>query len=292
MALTFTGERFLPNCQGEMVYEHWHRYIFARDYVAGKRVLDVASGEGYGSALLAQSARSVTGVDISPDAVAHARQIYGSVPNLNYLCGSCTKIPLPAASFDVIVSFETIEHIVDHDGFLTEIQRLLAPGGMLIISSPNRIEYTEKTGYRNEFHVKELDGPGLRSLLDGRLPAQRWFAQRPCFQSMIWPIDDEIKTSRVVSIDGASGYPDELYFVVCCARADEDIASVIPSLTLLADRDHSVSREWSRTYAENRALRQTQDILKAEIESLRQAMPATCLTGLKAAVRRALGFRK
>ena len=60
--LTFTGERFVPGIEGEIVYEHVHRYAFARRYAAGRRVLDVACGEGYGSAILAETAASVTGV--------------------------------------------------------------------------------------------------------------------------------------------------------------------------------------------------------------------------------------
>ena len=68
--MEFTGERFVPQCQGEIAAEHYHRYFFASGFVAGKRVLDIASGEGYGTHILAQSAAHVTGVDISPEAVA------------------------------------------------------------------------------------------------------------------------------------------------------------------------------------------------------------------------------
>ncbi|MCW5579095.1 MAG: class I SAM-dependent methyltransferase, partial [Dokdonella sp.] len=76
--LPFTGERFTPECVREIWYEHWHRYAFARGLVAGKRVLDAACGEGYGSALLAAVAGSVTGVDVDADAIAHARARYGA----------------------------------------------------------------------------------------------------------------------------------------------------------------------------------------------------------------------
>ena len=81
--------------------------------VEGKDVLDVASGEGYGSAMLAGRARSVRGVDISQDAVGHARERYAGVANLQYLQGSAAAIPLPDDSVDVVVSFETIEHLYE-----------------------------------------------------------------------------------------------------------------------------------------------------------------------------------
>jgi len=104
------GERFLPGVMhGGIELEHMHRYYFAGQLVAGKVVLDIASGEGYGSAFLAQSADRVIGVDISTDAVAHASAKY-SRENLEYLVGTCSGIPLAGGSVDVVVSFETIEH--------------------------------------------------------------------------------------------------------------------------------------------------------------------------------------
>lgn len=267
MALSFTGERFLPSCAGEMVYEHWHRYLFVAQYAQGKRVLDVACGEGYGSALLARHAASVLGVDVSADAVAHAQARYGDAPNLDYRCADCRSIPEADARFDLIVSFETIEHI-DADAqaaFLREIARLLTPEGMLIISSPNRVEYTERTGYQNEFHVHELDRSELAELLDPHFSAQRWFAQRPCFQSLVWPIDRPASGAAVLSVDGQAGFPQELYFLVCCARRGEVLDAITPEISLVTDREHSVYAEWSRTYAENRELQKKLAALQAQL---------------------------
>ena len=253
MSLSFTGERFLPECAGEMVYEHWHRYLIARDYVQGKRVLDVASGEGYGSKLLAQSAATVTGIDLSGDAVAHANAKYAQ-DNLRYIAASCTQIPVPDASFDVIVSFETIEHMQEHDAFMQEVDRLLAPNGLFIISSPNRPEYSDRTGYKNEFHVKELDKFELKSLLNVRFPEQRWFGQRAAFHSMVWPLDGEATEAAALAIDGGTGYPPELYYLVFCARFGTPLEQVNRRLTMVTDREQSVYAEWSRTYRENAAL--------------------------------------
>ncbi|MGD0636313.1 MAG: class I SAM-dependent methyltransferase, partial [Beijerinckiaceae bacterium] len=79
--LVFTGERFHPEISGNIELEHMHRYIYALAYAEGKTILDIASGEGYGAALLASRAVFVTGVDIAEDAVAHAREKY-HLPNL------------------------------------------------------------------------------------------------------------------------------------------------------------------------------------------------------------------
>lgn len=276
MSLTFTGERFLPECAGEMVYEHWHRYLIARQYAKGLRVLDVASGEGYGSHLLAQVAASVVGVDLSADAVAHAAVRYPA-SNLRYVAASCTHIAEPDASFDVIVSFETIEHITEHEAFLREVNRLLVPGGLFIISSPNRPEYSDRTGYKNEFHVKELDREELKNLLDRHFPAQRWFAQRAAFHSMVWPLDAAATTAVALTEQGDSGYPAELYFLVFCARSADRIAVVESQLSLVTDRELSVYAEWSRTYRENAALHAEVAALKTGLEKRPVAIDAVRL---------------
>src|SRR5437764_3319002 len=91
---SFTGERFLPQCSGEIAYEHWHRYAFARSLVSGKTVLDVASGEGYGAALLSADAASVHGVDIDAVTVEGASRKYAGIANLSFVRASCTALSL------------------------------------------------------------------------------------------------------------------------------------------------------------------------------------------------------
>ncbi len=270
MTLTFTGERFLPECAGEMIYEHWHRYLIVRNYVAGKRVLDVASGEGYGSHLLSKHATGVVGADISPDAVAHASMRYVH-EHLRYVAADCTQIPEPDASFDVIVSFETIEHMNEHEAFMLEVDRLLAPGGIFIISSPNRPEYSDKTGYKNEFHVKELDRAELKKLLDPHFPAQAWFAQRAAFHSMVWPLETAATSATALTAEGDAAYPEPLYFLVFCARNAAPLEGIKQELSLVTDREQSVYAEWSRTYRENA-------MLHAEIAALKSGPPPVAVT--------------
>lgn len=104
-ALEFNGERFTTSYGGPTAIEHWHRYLLARELARDRDVLDIASGEGYGSALLAQTARSVVGIDVSESTIAHAQSAYAR-PNLRYLTGSALQIPLAEASVDMVVSFE------------------------------------------------------------------------------------------------------------------------------------------------------------------------------------------
>src|SRR5258708_15934922 len=116
------GERFLPELMhGEIELEHLHRYRFAGQFLADKEVLDIACGEGYGSALLAKVARNVIGVDVAQQAIDHARGKYGAA-NLEFRVGSCARIPLEDKSVDVVVSFETIEHHTRQRAMMAEIK--------------------------------------------------------------------------------------------------------------------------------------------------------------------------
>src|SRR5215469_9424897 len=110
--LDFTGERMTSAVEGQIEFEHYHRYCLARDLCDGCDVLDVASGEGYGTALLAGVARSVVGVEIDAAAVAHAQTNY-RMPNLRFLHGDALALPLADSSVDIVVSFETLEHLRD-----------------------------------------------------------------------------------------------------------------------------------------------------------------------------------
>jgi len=196
-SLPWTGERYLPDVHGGIELEHLHRYLFARQFATGKRVLDIASGEGYGSALLAQSAASVVGVDIAAEAIEHASGKY-QAHNLEYKLGSCSAIPLPDSSVDVVVSFETIEHHYEHDEMMREIKRVLVPGGLLVISSPDKLEYSDRPGYSNEYHVKELYRDEFVALLEHNFAHHVIAGQRLLYGSAIL---GEEECSRLRSYD-------------------------------------------------------------------------------------------
>jgi GT2 family glycosyltransferase/SAM-dependent methyltransferase len=188
--IEWTGERAVPwTPDTQVVYEHFHRYLWARTLVAGKRVLDVGSGEGFGAALLAQDATSVLGVDVDPRTVDHSRLNYGG-GNLEFRVGSATELDtLPAGSADVVVAFEIIEHVDDQAAMLRGIEHVLAPDGIVILSTPDRREYTEATGNVNPFHVHELTLEELREELDARFSHVDLFAQRTATGSRIEALD-------------------------------------------------------------------------------------------------------
>ncbi|HQI46890.1 MAG TPA: class I SAM-dependent methyltransferase, partial [Bacteroidales bacterium] len=159
-----TGERLLTEIVNQNAIEHIHRYAFALQYVKNKNVIDIASGEGYGSNILASVANAVIGIDISKEAIEHANNKYKR-ENLSYIHGSADNIPIESNSIDVVVSFETIEHHYKHQEMMTEIKRILNPNGLLIISSPDKLHYSLIPKYDNKYHVKELFVEEFKNLI-------------------------------------------------------------------------------------------------------------------------------
>jgi len=184
--MPFTGERLTSEYGGQTQIEHLHRYLLAREWCRDRDVLDVASGEGYGTALLAQVARSAIGVEIAPDAVAHAMSSYTG-KKLSYRQGDARALPLPDASCDVIVSFETIEHFAEQQCFVKEVRRVLRPGGLFVVSTPDRDNYSPPDTPANPYHIKELTGAEFEALLRRHFADVSMLLQRPIFGSVLLP---------------------------------------------------------------------------------------------------------
>lgn len=223
MTIHFTGERFVPGAGCVIEAEHLHRYFLARTIAQGLDVLDVASGEGYGSHLLAGLARSVVGVDIAASAVEHAREIY-KTPNLRFLLGSCAELPLESASVDMVVSFETIEHHDQHEAMLREIRRVLRPGGVLLISSPNRPEYDKTLSEPNPYHIKELDLAEFADLLKSHFTKTAMYAQRVVSGSVVVPYGHDEAGFATISASASEepvpGLERPIYFVAVASDGE------------------------------------------------------------------------
>jgi len=275
-ALEFTGERFTPECVREIFHEHFHRYAWAQRLVGGLDVLDCACGEGYGSRILSDAARSVTGVDIDAASIEHARRRYVA-DGLEFARASALDLPFEDDRFDAVVSFETLEHLAEHDELMTEFRRVLRPGGFLLMSSPDRKTYSDDTGFENEFHVRELYRDQFEDLLARHFPDYRLFGQKLMFNSALWRLDAGSATVECLTseADGtvthaAHPAPPPLYFIAIAAASN--VALPAPAgFSLFDDRAESVYAHYNdevRNHIRAGHLLAERD---AEIERLKQS---------------------
>lgn len=179
--------------------QHIVRYAAVKDIVVGKRVLDVACGEGYGARLLLEwGAREVVGLDISPDAIATATRQFGG-KNVAFLVGDAGSLETALADvepFDLLVSFETVEHLARPDDFLAALPGLLAPDGVIVISCPNDPAYALAKG-DNPFHLKTYSFDDFRSLTQRHLgAASMWLLGAPLLGELNFRPGDEFVEHR------------------------------------------------------------------------------------------------
>ena len=272
--LPFTGERFTPECEREIAYEHWHRYAFARGLARGRRVLDCACGEGYGSALLARAGATVLGLDLDGASIAHARRRYGDVPGLRFDIADATRLDaLPDAGFDLVLSFETLEHVQEQERLLDGFARLLAPGGLLLLSTPDRGNYNPPGSEPNPHHVRELDRAEFEALLAARFPARRLWGHKLAVQSLLWSLDaGEAGPAQALAIDAGELLPGPAlpptYYLAACAREPSALAG-LPALSLFGDAAESVYADYRAEVRRNRAAAAHIAHLEAELARLR-----------------------
>ena len=163
--LPLTGERTVPGVPEENYWFRRHEvaYRFALSCVAGKRVLEVGCGEGYGTALLARSAAQIVGIDYDALTIAHASARY---PQASFLRANLAALPLPDAAVDVVATLQVIEHVWNHAEFVGECLRVLRPGGQLLVTTPNRLTFSPgRETPVNLFHTKEFTAGELAALL-------------------------------------------------------------------------------------------------------------------------------
>ena len=193
---------------------------------------------------MARTARTVTGVDISPEAVAHGRHSYYN-PKLRFLVGDCAAIPLADASVDVVTSFETLEHHTEHDGMMAEVRRVLRPDGVLIISSPNKLVYSDEVGFTNPFHVRELYFDEFSDLCHRYFSDVCMYGQFMGAASFVLPLGDALTTTITSYGSTANGDVQQglggpklpMYFVAVCSNVPTRSQAGLNSLFLDIEED-------------------------------------------------------
>lgn len=157
----FTGER--PGHGEHFEYDearHRAAYLHARELARGRDVLDAGCGEGFGTALLAETARAVLAVDYSADAIAAARAAHAR-PNLEFRQLNLYDLPSLDRRFDLVTNFQVVEHLTEPTGFLRALGSVLRPDGVLMLTTPNRLT----TVSENPYHVREYTADELAELL-------------------------------------------------------------------------------------------------------------------------------
>lgn len=190
------------NCADDSRYDgleaaiHLARYSFVRELCKGKRVLDIACGEGYGSYLMSQwGATEVHGVDIAEEAIRVARTLFAS-DVVRFTAAPAEQVDelLSQQSYDLVVSFETIEHVNDPDRFLRAIRKLVAGSGTIVISCPNDWWYYPTDAEQNPFHQRKYRFNEFKEQAETVLgDAASWFFGGPIAGFCNVPADSYVK---------------------------------------------------------------------------------------------------
>jgi SAM-dependent methyltransferase len=236
--LAATGERLVPELQhGELVHaEHLARYRFAAQLAPSRRALDVACGAGYGTAMLADAGAQAVGVDLDEQAIAYARSRH---PGPEFAVADIAELPFEDDAFDLVVSFETIEHVPDPERALAELRRVLAADGLLAISSPNKHQYLVE----NEFHEREFTHEEFVELLRGQFSSVSVLLQHNWVTSAVFEPGaaadasgerrHEVDLFKVAAVEPGG----ELYSVALCAGSPP--AAELRSVAVVATLDES-----------------------------------------------------
>ncbi|MBI2680667.1 MAG: methyltransferase domain-containing protein [Candidatus Solibacter usitatus] len=241
----FTGERVIPNqVDPDLFNEHLARYAFAARLAGKKRVLDAGCGTGYGSAALACQARDVLGIDISAEAVAYAREHFGA-ENIRFEQASCTAIPAAAQSFDVIAAFEIIEHLTDWREFLREARRVLAPGGLFLVSTPNKSYYAETRRREgpNPFHQHEFELEEFRRELLAIFPSVSLYFENHTEAILFEPEGAPAGVAAEFEQGRNTGPTAHFFLAVCGVEAVAGIPALIyvpRAGNVLREREHHI----------------------------------------------------
>ncbi len=243
----FTGERVIPGeVDTDLWNEHMARYAFAARLSSWKRILEIACGTGYGTAYIAPEARFIVGLDVSTTATEYAASHFED-SNLRYLTASATALPFRDRTFDLVIAFEVIEHLSDWPRLLSEAQRVLAPGGQLILSTPNKEYYAESRKHSgpNPYHCHEFTFEEFRDALQATFPHVSIFLQNHADGLVFHPLHSSSATS--VQVESSPVDPTTAnFFLAVCASVQQMGSPTFVYLptagNVLREREHHIER--------------------------------------------------
>lgn len=246
--IEWTGERCVPWTDDiQVVYEHYHRYLYAAHLLGGRRVVDLASGEGYGSAILSDGAEHVIGVEIDEASVRHARLNYRR-DNLEFRHGDMTRLDeSDFGEVDAVVCFEALEHTLEQRAVMEGVAKLLPDDGLFIVSMPDRDVYSGTEGQNNPFHEHELTLGEFQSLLSEWFPYVRLLGQSVATGSVMFPrlADGNWGAGEVLQLERegdawAERAPSDPTYLVAVASRSK--IPTLPAPSTLIDRRHEIVR--------------------------------------------------
>jgi SAM-dependent methyltransferase len=272
----FTGERVIPGrVDDDLWSEHVSRYAFAASLQSAGNALDIGCGAGYGTAILAAGSRSAAGVDIATDAIAYARGHY-TLPNVRFAAASCLALPFASARFDLVVAFEVIEHLSEYRRMLDEAARVLAPGGVFVVSTPNRQYYSETRASvgPNPFHAHEFDATEFRAVLEERFSHVRLLTQNHSEAFLFSPREPGLAEARGRIETNDDKLEEAHFFVALCSREEKRAPApfifVPRAANLLRERDHQLQALETRLSEAQRSAAENISRLEAEIAERNQ----------------------
>lgn len=278
----FTGERVIPGqVEPDLWNEHYSRYLFASRLARFRNVLDIGCGTGYGSALLAQSATRVFALDNSRDALERCPELM----NLSRVQASATAIPIRDGSIDLVVAFEVIEHLDDWPKLLSEAQRLLAPRGQFIVSTPNVKYYAEARAATgpNPFHAHEFEFAEFKAALEERFDSVSLFTQNHAAGVVFRPLEGVTFADTKLENSQADPETANFFLAVCAASPQTGSPTFVymPSAAnVLRERERHIERlngelrqkdQWlAESQREHELLVEQHRAQKAELEKSNQ----------------------
>jgi SAM-dependent methyltransferase len=270
----FTGERFIPGQGGaQIAYEHLHRYYLALRWAAGKLVLDVAAGTGYGAALLAGVARRVWAIDIDAGSVRHAHRSC-TAANLDFLQGDAVCLPVRSRSVGLVVAFEVLEHVEKQEALVAEMARVVLPDGAVLISTPNKASYSDARQYQNPFHVHEFYRDEFLALLGRHFSSIRLLEQQVRAGSLVLTRPPAGAETEIIARPVDDALPsDPMYFLALCSPGE--LRETLPAASAFLDVGDGLLREGEqRLAAVEKERQEAVEIRDQTIRELQREMAA------------------